>query len=70
MKRIANNPSGKYVQMNDEQIAREQAALDRAVERQAAKDAEAAAEGRRIMDDIARQGWAYATINGKRMKVR
>jgi len=42
-RRTPNNPSGKYIRMNDEQVAREQAKFDRAVERQAAKDRAAAA---------------------------
>jgi hypothetical protein len=46
MKRIAKNASGKYVQMNDEQVAREQAAFERAVARQIAKDEAAAAKRR------------------------
>lgn len=38
----ANHPAGKYLQMNDEQFAREQAKFDRAVQRQIEKDQAAA----------------------------
>lgn len=38
-RRVSNNPSGKYLQMSDEQFAREQARFDRAVQRQREKDA-------------------------------
>ncbi len=68
-RQIANNPSGKYIRMTDEEAARVKAALDRAVARQAAKDEQRAIEGRRITADIARQGWAWMTVNGQRIKV-
>jgi hypothetical protein len=48
-RKVANNPSGKYLRMNDEQVAREQAAFDRAVARQAAEDERRAAAGRAAM---------------------
>ena len=38
-RKTPNNPSGKWVRMNDEQLAREQAKFERAVERQVRKDA-------------------------------
>lgn len=46
MRRIANNPSGKWLSMTDEQLARENAKFQRAVERQAEKDKAAAAKAR------------------------
>lgn len=48
MKRVSKNASGKYVQMNDEQIAREQAKFERAVERQRQRDVEAARRAKEI----------------------
>lgn len=42
-RRVSKNPSGKYLQMNDEQVAREQVKFDRAVQRQIEKDAAKAA---------------------------
>jgi len=51
VRRTAKNPSGKYVQMTDEQAAREQAAFERAVERQRQKDEARARAARRQEND-------------------
>ncbi len=48
-RRTSKNPSGKWTNMSDDQLAREQSAFERAVQRQQEKDREAAERGKRLM---------------------
>lgn len=63
-RRRSNNPSGRFLQMSDEQYAKYQASFERAVARQRERDEAAAAEGKRRMAAAKRRRQAQKEGDG------